>query len=45
MPSINVFISSLRNHIKAHPSIMLETKHGIGFRLHGCIYYKAPQVF
>jgi len=43
--SMDVFISRLRNHIKVHPSIMLETIHGIGFRLLGCIYYKATQVF
>jgi DNA-binding response OmpR family regulator len=31
--SMDVFITKLRKHFKADPSIMLETIHGVGFRL------------
>jgi DNA-binding response OmpR family regulator len=31
--SMDVFITRLRKHFKADPSILLETIHGIGFRL------------
>lgn len=32
--SMDVFITRLRKHFKADPAILLETIHGIGFRLH-----------
>jgi DNA-binding response OmpR family regulator len=31
--SMDVFITKLRKHFKADPNIMLETIHGVGFRL------------
>ena len=31
--SMDVFITKLRKHLKADPSIVLETIHGVGFRL------------
>jgi len=30
---MDVFITKLRKHFKADPSIILETIHGVGFRL------------
>ena len=32
--SMDVFITKLRKHFKTDPSIVLETIHGVGFRLH-----------
>ena len=31
--SMDVFITKLRKHFKADPGIVLETVHGVGFRL------------
>ena len=31
--SMDVFITKLRKHFKADPAIVLETIHGVGFRL------------